>query len=264
MAQGETYDEFVAKFKTDGHQKNTDDCYTPPSIYETVRAYVDEHVRPLDGARIVRPFFPGGDYKSFGYQPGDIVLDNPPFSILTRIVAYYTERNIKFFLFCPTLTTPKASMLQGNTLVITAASVTYENGAQVNTSFVTNIWPDAPAVVICGELYKRLMEVQKGKIKKAPRAAVKRIATFPKHVTSPARLTKFATRGYTFALPREETSFVKKLDCGYDIFGFGYLISDQIAEKLERLVPAEEDKIELSEAELAKVAELSAQHVELS
>lgn len=31
--KGETYEEFVEKFKP---KKTTDDCYTPPEIYETV------------------------------------------------------------------------------------------------------------------------------------------------------------------------------------------------------------------------------------
>lgn len=53
MAIGETYEEFVDKFKP---KKTTDDCYTPPSVYTVIS----------DGA---------------------VVLDNPPFSILTSILS---------------------------------------------------------------------------------------------------------------------------------------------------------------------------------
>lgn len=34
--KGETYEEFVEKFKP---KKTTDDCYTPPEIYEVVKQW---------------------------------------------------------------------------------------------------------------------------------------------------------------------------------------------------------------------------------
>ena len=34
MAQGETYEQFVDKFKP---KKTTDDCMTPPLVYDAVR-----------------------------------------------------------------------------------------------------------------------------------------------------------------------------------------------------------------------------------
>lgn len=37
MAYGETYEQFVEKFKP---KKTTDDCMTPPEIYEVVCDYV--------------------------------------------------------------------------------------------------------------------------------------------------------------------------------------------------------------------------------
>ena len=59
MAQGETYEEFVGKFKP---KLTTDDCYTPENVYETVKAWAIKEYewgeRP-----IVRPFWPGGDYQ---------------------------------------------------------------------------------------------------------------------------------------------------------------------------------------------------------
>ena len=53
------YDGFVDKFKP---KKTTDDCYTPPAVYEAVIDYVNRNVSPLEGREIVRPFWPGGDY----------------------------------------------------------------------------------------------------------------------------------------------------------------------------------------------------------
>lgn len=34
MAAGESYEEFIEKFKP---KKTTDDCYTPPSVYAVIR-----------------------------------------------------------------------------------------------------------------------------------------------------------------------------------------------------------------------------------
>lgn len=36
MAQGETYEEFVDKFKP---KLTTDDCYTPPEVYDVVASW---------------------------------------------------------------------------------------------------------------------------------------------------------------------------------------------------------------------------------
>ncbi|WP_288842806.1 hypothetical protein [uncultured Megasphaera sp.] len=37
--KNETYEEFVEKFKP---KKTTDDCYTPPDVYEIIKAYALE------------------------------------------------------------------------------------------------------------------------------------------------------------------------------------------------------------------------------
>ena len=37
MAKGENYEEFVEKFKP---KKTTDDCYTPPLVYDAVAEWV--------------------------------------------------------------------------------------------------------------------------------------------------------------------------------------------------------------------------------
>lgn len=100
MALGESYEEFVEKFKP---KKTTDDCYTPPAIYEAVKDWAVKEYG-IDPDRIVRPFYPGGDYERFEYPKDCVVLDNPPFSILSKILRFYDERSIAYFLFAPTLT----------------------------------------------------------------------------------------------------------------------------------------------------------------
>ena len=94
------YKAFVDKFKP---KKTTDDCYTPANVYDAVLEWVCNEYG-IDPDRVVRPFWPGGDYERFPYEETDVVVDNPPFSIVSKIVTYYNIREIPYFLFAPYLT----------------------------------------------------------------------------------------------------------------------------------------------------------------
>ena len=135
------YQAFVDKFK---EAKTTDDCYTPPEIYDALAEWVaEEYGYPRE--KFLRPFKPGGDYQREEYPEGCAVVDNPPFSILASIVDWYVARNIPFFLFGPTLTIigllRKASRKERCCVVLIGNQITYENGATVQTSYVTNMEP---------------------------------------------------------------------------------------------------------------------------
>lgn len=93
------YEEFLSKFKP---KKTTDDCYTPDAVYEAVKEFAVERYG-LQGREIIRPFWPGADYKRAEYSDGSVVIDNPPFSILSEILVYYQQRRQPFFLFAPQL-----------------------------------------------------------------------------------------------------------------------------------------------------------------
>ena len=81
------YDGFVEKFKP---KNTTDDCYTPPEVYDVVLKHVREKYNIADDVPIVRPFYPGGDYENYDYPEGSVVVDNPPFSIFAKIIDFYT------------------------------------------------------------------------------------------------------------------------------------------------------------------------------
>lgn len=85
------YESYVAKFTE--NPKTTDDTFTPRDVYEAVLKYVGEVV-DLTGKQILRPFYPGGDYRNAEYPEDGIVIDNPPFSIFTEIVKFYTATGI--------------------------------------------------------------------------------------------------------------------------------------------------------------------------
>lgn len=138
--KNETYGEFVEKFRP---KKTTDDCYTPPDVYEVIKDFAVEQWRKEQKEEpfLMRPFYPGGDYENECYPKNAFVVDNPPFSIFACILDFYLERNIRFFLFsdCRTLF---ASLRKNRRLsfVIGDTRVYYENGACVPTAFVTNVF----------------------------------------------------------------------------------------------------------------------------
>ena len=117
----------------------TDDCYTPENIYSVVRDYVAERYG-LDPGAFVRPFYPGGDYQAEDYT-GKVVVDNPPFSILRKIMNFYNENGIKWFLFTPGMSTVIGTNYREKMHICLGAAITYENGATVRTSFATNLEP---------------------------------------------------------------------------------------------------------------------------
>ena len=139
MAKGETYEEFVAKFKKNA-PKTTDDCYTPQPVYEVVKEYAlklagltEETCTP------VRPFYPGGDYRNYDYPADAYVIDNPPFSILSEIRQFYIEKGIKYFLFAPQKTLFSSMQVCHDTRIPIDIKITYDNGAKVGTGFITNV-----------------------------------------------------------------------------------------------------------------------------
>lgn len=90
------YASFVAKFTE--QPKTTDDCYTPEDVYNAVVEYVGT-ITDMTGKCILRPFYPGGDYENAEYPDNGIVIDNPPFSMFTKIVRWYLANDVPFFLF---------------------------------------------------------------------------------------------------------------------------------------------------------------------
>lgn len=133
--EDEEYQEFLEKFKL---KKTTDDCYTPAPVYDAVARYVEE-TYGVSRDKFVRPFYPGGDYANEKYPEGCVVVDNPPFSIMAEILRFYDSKGIKFFLFAPTLTLFSSSSASTCTALPCTLVVIYENGASVNTSFLTNL-----------------------------------------------------------------------------------------------------------------------------
>ena len=224
--EDEDYKEFLDKFEA---KKTTDDCYTPDNIYEAVANWCASKYG-VDKSRFVRPFFPGGDYQHYKYTKDCVVVDNPPFSILAEILAFYSEKGIRFLLFAPALT-----LFSGRNLDLTylpvGVGVTYENGANVSTSFITNM--DNVTIRSAPDLYAVVEAANDENLKAMHKALPK--YSYPDHVVTAAMVQKYSKYGVEWVLPKGKGVRSAGLDSQKDedkaIFGGGYLISDKAAKE---------------------------------
>ena len=241
------YEAFVEKFKP---KKTTDDCYTPPAVYEAVKAWALEEYPDWQGRPVVRPFWPGGDFERFDYTEGCVVIDNPPFSIYAKIVRWYCDKGIPFLLFAPGLT---AGVFGADvTYIVVNASITYENGAVVNTNFVTNHDCEY-RIVTSPELRLRLDEVKKILKPTNPRPLV----SYPSCITSIALMNKIGQKGIPLKIRKDECEYIRKVG-RKQLYGPGFILSEEAkrrAEEAKRRAEeanrrAEEAKRRAKEAEM--------------
>lgn len=224
LPKGGDADEYLQFLKKFESKKTTDDCYTPPAVYDTLADYVSGRWG-IPRKNFVRPFFPGGDFENFNYHAGSVVVDNPPFSILSKIIRFYRKHGVRFFLFAPTLTLFNYGF-DGITHIITNSKVVYDNGALVNTSFVTNL-PCENAIEVLPGLKCEIEQAQKIERKRMLKL------NFPKFVINSARLGKYASKGIEMKFRRDDVLFTKHFG-GVSIFGGGAMLSPQGAAAMER------------------------------
>jgi hypothetical protein len=187
----------------------------------------------LTVTKIVRPFYPNGDYTKYPYEKDSIVLDNPPFSILAEITRYYTEKGIKFFLFAPSLTLFNAG--KTCTAICIGINVLYENKARVCTSFLTNLNGNV-RFRSCPELYEALNKANEENNGKELVTLAK--YEYPAYVATSSNVALMSKYGVEFSATEEETLKVSALDSQKEykksIFGDGYLLSEERAKDKAR------------------------------
>lgn len=217
------YLDFVDKFKP---KRTTDDCYTPENIYNAVAEWV-ENEYGVDKTNFVRPFYPGNDYQKLCYAEKDIVVDNPPFSILSKIIRYYLKERVRFFLFAPALTL--LSSKEDVEYLCCGAPITYENGAIVATSFVTNM--GKYRVRSCPSLYEIIKIENERNIKSAKKEVPK--YKYPDNVITSAFVQRLSMKGIDFKVLPSECIAVSALQNqkkeGKTIFGTGLIVSEKAA-----------------------------------
>ena len=259
LSDDEEYQEWLAKFEA---KRTTDDCYTPDIVYDAVARWVSDeyHVHPKD---FERPFYPGGDYKKHIYPKGCIVVDNPPFSILAEILNFYKEKDIKFFLFAPTLTLVSSSS-SSSTALPCGVGITYENGATVNTSFLTNLEPRTLRMRSTPTLYKAVEAANDENLKSMHKELPK--YSYPDEIVTAPMVAKYSKYGVEFSVDVKESEPIAHLDAQKEhkkaIYGKGYIVSEKAAAEKAAAEKAAAEKAaalrwELSERERAIVKKLS-------
>ena len=257
---GEGYDEFVDKFQ---QKLTTDDCYTPPAVYDAIKAWVSDNIRPLKGVKVIRPFYPGGNYEDLSQYPaGCVVLDNPPFSLLSDIVRFYADKGIAFFLFAPALTLFSAPD-KDLTYLIPDAEIEYENGAKVRTGFITNMVDDL-RIWLCPDLCEAIDAAQPDEDK------TKQGFVYPDNIVTSATLGKIAKRGIELRIRKRSCEYIRQSDSaeeqGRSLYGGGFIMSDRAAAEraaAERAA-AERAAAERAAAERAAAERAAATRLNLS
>ena len=220
---------------TNGRNINTtDECYTPPAVYDTVLDYAVERYN-LQDKHIVRPFIPGGDYQKYVYDKNDVVIDNPPFSITTKIAKWYIDRNIPFLLFINGLYGVSLSRgLHGNaTVIVTNAPVSFYNKGsekRIRLGFVTNLEPKNIILRADATLTNRL----NGLVKKK---SFKRFQ-YPENFLKNNDILAALQRNVELKLTTDNCLFEDNLDYHkahthgksqrVSVFGGGYLVNDRL------------------------------------
>lgn len=241
------YDTFVEKFKP---KKTTDDCCTPEIVYNAIRDWVLKEYNIPENVRIIRPFYPGGDYQAEDYSGDCVVIDNPPFSILAQIKRWYSDHGVRYFLFAPALTL--FSCCDDENYIICDGTITYENGANVNTSFITNM--GNCKIFVSHELAEIIKQATKKELRK--NADPKPAYDYPDYVISAARLNKIAAHGVSLRFDAKDLHFIRALDSqrrkGKDIYGAGFLLSEKAAAEKAAVEKAAAEKAAAEKWELSK------------
>ena len=239
MPKSKTYEEFVEKFRP---KHTTDDCFTPENVYAVVRDWAVKKYH-ITG-EIVRPFWPGEDYTKAEYPDGCCVIDNPPFSICKKIVDWYNAHGVRFFLFCPGLTSLAIAKNDNTTFVSVGSTITFENGAKVNVGFVTNL-SEGVLCETAPDLHDAIKRIDKQNQKIGKIHAPK--FRYADGILTSGRLNYLAVHNTPFRILKDEAVVVRDLDCGMKLYGSGLLIS--CGDRLAAAERAAAHVIELSERE---------------
>lgn len=174
---------------------------------------------------------------------------------------------VKFFLFAPALTLTSASIARRKdvdvTYIVCGVTVTYANGAGVNTSFVSNLFEDV-RLWCCHELYKAVKDVNDQLLQDKKVNLPKYV--YPNNVTSAALLGKIA-KGADLKIMKDDCYQISRLESqrrlGKTIFGNGFLLSEKAAAEkaaAEKAAAGESIVWELSKSEKRIIKQLGKKH----
>ncbi|MBQ2330322.1 MAG: hypothetical protein II387_06150 [Oscillospiraceae bacterium] len=234
------YESYVRKFR--GQPSTTDDTFTPEGLYRDLLDYINRKIFPLSGYQVERPFYPGGDYQAYAYAENSVVIDNPPFSILSKILDFYRSRQIKYFLFIPILTAKPSR----HDCLILGPEIIYQNAVSIKTGFRTNLLPGV-AIKSDPELYALIEESNiLAKRLKGKKLTPNIRPAFPAAVTTVGKICSLG--GQDWELRTEDFQPVKlfREDDGspFDAYGYPFRVPEDWirARQEEKARAAEEER----------------------
>ena len=140
--------------------------------------------------------------------------------------------------------------------VACGCGVVYENGASVNTSFVTNMGGNK--IVAAADLREILDDENKKNLKKLHRELPK--YSYPDEVLTATMLCYMAAHGVSLEISERDAHFIRALDSqkasGKGLFGSGFLLSEKAAAEKAAAEKVNTDIWKLSEREWAIVRSL--------
>jgi hypothetical protein len=144
---------------------------------------------------------------------------------LAQIIDFYNFIGVKFFLFAPLLTSMKHSM-KDCCFICCDCTITYENGANVNTAFLTNLEPYKIMIRTAPDLRATVSEAN-AKAKKERKPTDKPKYKYPPEVVSIALISHLARHDVPVTIRRDELEYIPTLDFqraeNAVIFGGGFL-----------------------------------------
>lgn len=237
------HDAFVEKFET---KKTTDDCYTPDDVLSLVLDYVNDNY-DLSGKTILRPFYPGSDFEAIEYPENCVVIDNPPFSIISKIARFYIDKKVPFFLFAPHLTLFSSDI--DCTHIVVGGEIRYENGAVVKTSFLSNVFGDVK-IIGDAELYKKLKQLEVKQKVNLPKYE------YPDNVVTVSGISWMVEKGVSIKIDKKDTRHCRQLDSqkvhGKTLFGSGFLVSEKAAAEKAAAERAAAERVNIMTWELSE------------
>ena len=179
---------------------------------------------------------------------------------MTKVVKFYEDHGIDYFLFAPHLTC--IGIRPAHSHICVGVSVTYENGAIVNTSFVSS---KGPLIRSAPDLYRILDEANAANIK-AKKGPTKPVYTYPDNVLTSSTVALFSKYGIEY---REDIGvFVRAMDAqreaGKGIFGSGYIVPEEAVRKAQEAVRKAQEAARKAQEAARKAQEEKAWRWELS
>ena len=131
------------------------------------------------------------------------------------------------------------------------STITYENGAEVPTSFLTNLEPEDVQVRTLPDLY-RLVDAKNRELLKDGKADLRKFV-YPDHVLTAAIAQRWCKYGVEYTLLRQDAMRISGLEAqrtkGDSIFGGGFLLSTRAAAERAAAERAAAEEWELRETE---------------